>query len=140
MTLHLTFLGGAGTVTGSKTLVETDAACVLVDCGLFQGFKHLRLKNRSPLQVPPSSIGAVLLTHAHLDHSGWLPVLVRRPRQVLLNHGEPEGSDASRQRLERDLGLPARVVLEHDRIEVPASATTSSGAPPLRAGTQEAPL
>ena len=75
--MKLTFLGGAGTVTGSKTLVETARARVLVDCGLFQGFKHLRLKNRAALEVEPASIKSVILTHAHLDHSGWLPVLAK---------------------------------------------------------------
>lgn len=75
--MKITFLGGAGTVTGSKTLVETARARLLVDCGLFQGFKHLRLKNREALEVEPSSIKSVILTHAHLDHSGWLPVLAK---------------------------------------------------------------
>jgi metallo-beta-lactamase family protein len=73
----LTFLGGAGTVTGSKTLLETTAGRVLVDCGLFQGRKELRLRNRAPFPVPAGSIDAVLLTHAHLDHCGHLPRLVR---------------------------------------------------------------
>ena len=77
MTVQLTFLGGAGTVTGSKYLVETDDCKVLVDCGLFQGFKQLRLRNRKPLPVAPADIDAVLLTHAHLDHSGFIPALVR---------------------------------------------------------------
>ena len=77
MTLQLTFLGGAGTVTGSKYLVETGDCKILVDCGLFQGFKQLRLRNRQPLPVAPADIDAVLLTHAHLDHSGFIPALVR---------------------------------------------------------------
>ncbi|MEZ5960586.1 MAG: MBL fold metallo-hydrolase [Hyphomonadaceae bacterium] len=70
-------LGGAGTVTGSKHLVETSGTRVLVDCGLFQGLKHLRERNWAPLAVAPQSIDAVVLTHAHLDHSGYLPKLVR---------------------------------------------------------------
>ena len=74
--MRLTFLGGAGTVTGSKYLLEADAR-FLVDCGLFQGFKELRLRNWAPLPVSPNSIGAVILTHAHLDHSGYLPLLVK---------------------------------------------------------------
>ena len=78
MALKLLFLGGAGTVTGSKYLVENDGRRLLVDCGLFQGFKSLRLKNWAPLPVKPSSIDAVLLTHAHLDHSGYLPLLIRQ--------------------------------------------------------------
>jgi metallo-beta-lactamase family protein len=75
--VEITFLGAAGTVTGSKYLVRTDRGMVLVDCGLFQGLKQLRLRNRERFPVNPAGIGAVVLTHAHLDHSGWLPVLVR---------------------------------------------------------------
>lgn len=74
---RLRFLGATGTVTGSRYLVEHDGARVLVDCGLFQGYKVLRERNRKPFPVPPESIDAVLLTHAHLDHSGYLPALVR---------------------------------------------------------------
>lgn len=73
----LTFLGGAGTVTGSKTLIETAEGRVLVDCGLFQGKKQLRLQNWAEFPVEPSSIDAVLLTHAHIDHCGYLPRLVQ---------------------------------------------------------------
>ncbi len=73
----LSFLGGAGTVTGSKYLLEHAGRRVLVDCGLFQGFKALRLKNWAPLPVDPGTIEAVVLTHAHLDHSGYLPLLVK---------------------------------------------------------------
>lgn len=77
MKISLTFLGGAGTVTGSKYLVETSSQRILVDCGLFQGFKLLRERNWARFPVDPGSIDAVLLTHAHLDHSGYLPLLVR---------------------------------------------------------------
>jgi metallo-beta-lactamase family protein len=77
MGLKLTFLGGVGTVTGSKYLVEADGRRFFVDCGLFQGFKQLRLRNWAPLPVDPMSIDAVVLTHAHLDHSGYLPLLVK---------------------------------------------------------------
>lgn len=77
MSVNITFLGGAGTVTGSKYLVEAEGTRVLVDCGLFQGYKPLRLRNWSPLPVVPGQIHAVLLTHAHLDHSGYLPLLAR---------------------------------------------------------------
>ncbi len=72
----LTFVGGAGTVTGSKTLLETSAGRVLIDCGLFQGRKKLRQQNWEPLPVDPASIDAVVLTHAHIDHCGYLPRLV----------------------------------------------------------------
>ncbi|MGP1629509.1 MAG: MBL fold metallo-hydrolase [Giesbergeria sp.] len=73
----ITFLGAAGTVTGSKYLVRHEGRSVLVDCGLFQGYKQLRLRNWQPLPVKPDQIDAVLLTHAHLDHSGYLPLLAR---------------------------------------------------------------
>jgi metallo-beta-lactamase family protein len=71
----LTFLGAARTVTGSKYLLEVNDRRVLVDCGLFQGLKELRQLNWQPLPVPASSIHAVVLTHAHIDHSGFLPRL-----------------------------------------------------------------
>jgi metallo-beta-lactamase family protein len=72
------FLGAAGTVTGSKYLVQAGPNRLLVDCGLFQGFKQLRLRNWAPLPVDPAGIEMVLLTHAHLDHSGYIPLLVKR--------------------------------------------------------------
>ncbi len=75
--MKLTFLGGAGTVTGSKILLEVDYKKILIDCGLFQGLKELRLKNREPLPINMDDLSVVLLTHAHLDHSGYLPVLVK---------------------------------------------------------------
>ena len=71
----LTFLGAARTVTGSKYLLEVNDRRVLVDCGLFQGLKELRERNWQPLPVPASSIDAVVLTHAHIDHCGFLPRL-----------------------------------------------------------------
>lgn len=77
MGLKLTFLGGVGTVTGSKYLVEAEGKRFFVDCGLFQGFKQLRLRNWAHLPVDPKSIDAVILTHAHLDHSGYLPLLMK---------------------------------------------------------------
>lgn len=73
----LRFLGAAGTVTGSRYLLETDGHRVLIDCGLFQGYKQLRDRNRAVFPVPPETIDTVLLTHAHLDHSGYIPALVR---------------------------------------------------------------
>src|SRR5262245_15715665 len=72
----LTFLGAAGTVTGSKHLLDIDSHRVLVDAGLFQGLKELRERNWQPLPIRPDSIDAVILTHAHLDHCGYLPRLV----------------------------------------------------------------
>jgi metallo-beta-lactamase family protein len=73
----LTFLGATGTVTGSRFLLEVDGTRVLVDCGLYQGAKELRRRNWEPLPVDPASVHAVLVTHAHLDHTGYLPALVR---------------------------------------------------------------
>lgn len=73
----LTFLGGVGTVTGSKFLVESDHARVLVDCGLFQGIAELRRRNWRRLPCDAETVHAVVLSHAHLDHCGYLPRLVR---------------------------------------------------------------
>jgi metallo-beta-lactamase family protein len=75
--MKLAFLGATGTVTGSRHLVTSGANRILVDCGLFQGYKELRLRNWERFPVPPAGIDAVVLTHAHLDHSGYLPLLVR---------------------------------------------------------------
>jgi len=74
----LTFLGAAGTVTGSKFLLQTDGHRVLVDAGLFQGLRKLRRRNWDPFPVKPSEIDGAVLTHAHLDHCGYLPALVRQ--------------------------------------------------------------
>jgi len=78
MSVNITFLGGADTVTGSKYLVQQGDQRVLVDCGLFQGYKQLRLRNWDPPPFQASDIDAVLLTHAHLDHSGYLPLLCQQ--------------------------------------------------------------
>ncbi len=76
--MNLQFLGGAGTVTGSKTLVTEGGRQLLVDCGLFQGYKNLRLLNWEALPFDARKLDAVVLTHAHLDHSGALPLLVKQ--------------------------------------------------------------
>lgn len=77
MSFQLEFLGGAGTVTGSKFLLTYNDTRVLIDCGLFQGLKSLRLKNWDGLSVEVSKIDAVILTHAHIDHSGYIPRLIK---------------------------------------------------------------
>ena len=76
--MKLDFLGAAGTVTGSKTLVTHEGKQLLVDCGLFQGYKNLRAINWQPFPFDPTKLDAVVLTHAHLDHAGALPLLVKR--------------------------------------------------------------
>lgn len=76
--LTLRFLGGAGTVTGSKYLLEHGGTRLLIDCGLFQGYKVLRLRNWAEPPIAPGKIAAVVLTHAHLDHTGYLPLLVKK--------------------------------------------------------------
>ena len=76
--MDLVFFGATATVTGSKYLLRSGAARVLVDCGLFQGLKALRLRNWAPPSVAPKDVAAVVLTHAHLDHSGYLPRFVKQ--------------------------------------------------------------
>ncbi|HLG36055.1 MAG TPA: MBL fold metallo-hydrolase, partial [Bacteroidia bacterium] len=75
--ISIQFLGAAGTVTGSKHLLKTPGMNILIDCGLFQGIKALRLKNRETLPVNISQINYLIITHAHLDHCGYIPLLVR---------------------------------------------------------------
>ena len=75
--MKLTFLGATGTVTGSKYLLESGTRKIMIDCGLFQGQKELRLQNWAPPPVDPGNLDAILLTHAHLDHSGYIPKMVK---------------------------------------------------------------
>ncbi|HEU5194709.1 MAG TPA: MBL fold metallo-hydrolase [Methylomirabilota bacterium] len=77
MSASLTFLGAAGTVTGAKFLLEAEGARVLLECGMFQGLRELRARNWAPPPVGPRRLAAVLLSHAHIDHSGYLPRLAR---------------------------------------------------------------
>lgn len=88
----LSFLGAADSVTGSRYLIDDGSARVLVDCGMFQGFKVLRERNRAPFPVRPDSIDAVVVSHAHLDHSGYLPALVRDgfPGRIYASRGTAE--------------------------------------------------
>src|SRR3954469_11927346 len=74
----ISFWGAAGTVTGSKYLIESDRGRVLIDCGLFQGLKELRLRNWDKSPFNAASLNAVIITHAHIDHTGYLPRLVRQ--------------------------------------------------------------
>lgn len=109
--MKLTFLGGAGTVTGSKILLEVGYYKILIDCGLFQGLKELREKNWEKLPVNISELNAVFLTHAHLDHSGYIPILVKNGYKgkiycthptkdlteiILLDSGKIQEEDAKR--------------------------------------------
>ncbi|KTD21230.1 MBL fold metallo-hydrolase RNA specificity domain-containing protein [Legionella londiniensis] len=75
--MKLTFLGATQTVTGSKYLLTVGSKKILIDCGLFQGYKELRLRNWAPLPIDPHDIDAVILTHAHIDHTGYLPLFVK---------------------------------------------------------------
>jgi metallo-beta-lactamase family protein len=75
--ISIQFLGAASTVTGSKHLLKTPGKNILIDCGLFQGIKSLRLKNWAPLPVSVDQIDTVIITHAHLDHCGYIPLLVK---------------------------------------------------------------
>lgn len=75
--MNLTFLGAAKTVTGSKYLLSTEKQKILIDCGLFQGLKELRSRNWNPFPINPKEIDCVILTHAHIDHSGYIPLLVK---------------------------------------------------------------
>ena len=92
--IKISFLGGAGTVTGSKHLVSTGDKNILIDCGLFQGLKELRLLNWEPLPVDPSTIDMVILTHAHLDHVGYLPRLVAQGFKGKIYCSAPTGAIA----------------------------------------------
>jgi metallo-beta-lactamase family protein len=91
MSIDLTFFGAAGTVTGSRYLLDAGGRRILIDCGLFQGQKKLRERNWKPFPVEAASIDAVVLTHAHIDHSGNLPRLVREGY-----HGRIHCTDATR--------------------------------------------
>ncbi|MEN9323178.1 MAG: hypothetical protein RL699_958 [Bacteroidota bacterium] len=133
--MKIQFLGGAGTVTGSKTLIESGESRILIDCGLFQGIKPLRELNWEPLAVLPSSIDAVVLTHGHLDHCGWLPRLVAQgftgkiycsaptaaiAKLILLDSGKIQEEDANRANEEHyskhELAKPLYTVAEAEAV------------------------
>lgn len=87
--MKITFLGATKTVTGSKYLITAGQKKILVDCGLFQGYKELRLRNWNKFPIEPRDIDAVLLTHAHIDHSGYLPILIKNgfKGKIYCTHG-----------------------------------------------------
>ena len=129
--MELTFLGGARTVTGSRHLVDTGRARVLVDCGMFQGGPDESMRNRVPLGVEPRTLDAVVLTHAHLDHCGLLPLLVglgfrgqivctaataELARLVLLDSAKLQVEFAKRS-ARRDRRDPARAAADDTRDE-----------------------
>ena len=120
----ITFLGAAGTVTGSKYLLETGGKKLLVDCGLFQGSKELRQRNWNPLTVDPVTIDWVLLTHAHIDHTGYLP------RLVAAGYGGPVYADAATHEL-CSLLLPDSAHLQEEDALFAARKKYSSHKEPL---------
>jgi metallo-beta-lactamase family protein len=120
----ITFLGAAGTVTGSKYLVEAGGKRLLVDCGLFQGSKELQQRNWNNLQVDPASIDWVLLTHAHIDHTGYIPRLVQN------GFRGPIYSNAATQELCKLLLLDSAHLQEED-AQYAAKKNYSSHHPPL---------
>ena len=87
--MRIQFLGATHTVTGSKYLIKNNEKMGLVDCGLFQGLKELRLRNWNPLPLNPAELDFVVLTHAHIDHSGYIPLLVRNGFQGKIYCSEP---------------------------------------------------
>jgi metallo-beta-lactamase family protein len=126
----ITFLGAAGCVTGSKYLVEAGGKRLLVDCGLFQGNKELRLRNWDRLPEDPATFDWVLLTHAHLDHTGYLPRLVRDGfhRPIFLNAATRELCA---------ILLPDSARLQQEDAEHAAAKGYSKHSPPLPLYTEE---
>ncbi len=126
----ITFLGAAGCVTGSKYLIEANGKRLLVDCGLFQGTKELRLRNWDRLPEDPSTFDWVLLTHAHLDHTGYLPRLLRDGF-----HGPIFANPATRELC--SILLPDSAHLQEEDAEHAAAHGYSKHSPPLPLYTQE---
>src|SRR5580700_61476 len=120
----ITFLGAAGTVTGSKYLLEAGTKRLLVDCGLFPGSKELQQRNWNPLTVDPATIDWVLLTHAHIDHTGYLP------RLVAAGYRGPVYADAATHEL-CNLLLPDSAHLQEEDAQFAARKGYSSHKQPL---------
>ena len=120
----ITFLGAAGTVTGSKYLIEAGGKRLLVDCGLFEGSKELKQRNWNPLTVDPATIDWVLLTHAHIDHTGYLP------RLVAAGYRGPIYSNPATHEL-CQLLLPDSAHLQEEDAQFAARKGYSSHKPPL---------
>src|ERR1700729_1075492 len=120
----ITFLGAAGTVTGSKYLLEAGGKRLLVDCGLFQGSKELQQRNWNQLTVDAATIDWVLLTHAHIDHTGYLPRLVRS------GYRGPIYANAATREL-CQLLLPDSAHLQEEDAQYAAKKHYSSHKPPL---------
>ena len=120
----ITFLGAAGTVTGSKYLVEAGGKRLLVDCGLFEGSKELNQRNWQKFSIDPATIDWVLLTHAHIDHTGYLPRLVRN------GFRGPIYANAATHEL-CNLLLPDSAHLQEEEAEFAAKKKYSSHIPPL---------
>lgn len=128
--MELTFLGATGTVTGSKYLLNSGDKRILVDCGLFQGLKQLRLKNWAKLPINPKEIDMVVLTHAHIDHSGYLPLLVKNGFS-----GPVYCSEATRDLCE--ILLPDSAYLQEEEAEYANRRGFSKHQPALPLYTQE---
>jgi len=120
----ITFLGAAGTVTGSKYLLEAEGKKLLVDCGLFEGAKDLKQRNWDKLPIDPATIDWVLLTHAHIDHTGYLPRLTRNGY-----HGPIYANVATRELCQ--LLLPDSAHLQEEDAQYAAKKHYSSHKPPL---------
>ena len=150
--VKLQFLGAATTVTGSQFLLTTDRARVIVDCGLFQGSPSEAERNRQPLAYDPRTIDAILITHAHLDHCGYLPVVVRAgyagrsyvtrataelARLVLFDSGKVQREQAKRREQRAERKARARQPASARRRQ---PAATTSRRPALRRRPEEARL
>ncbi|WP_431245665.1 MBL fold metallo-hydrolase RNA specificity domain-containing protein [Leifsonia xyli] len=130
MSTTVRFLGATDTVTGSRYLVESGSTRIFVDCGLFQGYKQLRERNWRPFPVDPASIDAVVVSHAHLDHTGYLPALVRDGFRGRI-HATAGTAELSR------LVLPDSGRLLEEQADFRGRHHTSRHSPPLPLYTEQ---